>query len=80
VPDSWNADVYQHRAEAWRQKAALLSESKEVAICLEIAEGYAKLASALKAKSSASVVAILPIRQLVNARNSRRKIAPAREA
>jgi hypothetical protein len=58
----------------------LLPTGKEAVICLEIAEGYAKLASALAAKSGASAVAILPIPQAVNARNSTRKIAPAREA
>ena len=52
MPDSWNAEIYRQRVEAWRQRAALLPEGKEAAICLEIAEGYAKLASALEAKSN----------------------------
>ena len=52
VPDSWNAEVYRQRVAAWRQKAALLPEGQEeAAFCLEIAEGYAKLATALEAKS-----------------------------
>ena len=51
MPDSWNAEIYRQRVEAWRQRAALLPEGKEAAICLEIAEGYAKLANALEAKS-----------------------------
>jgi hypothetical protein len=80
VPDSWNAGIYRQRSEAWRQKAALLPTGNEAAICLDIATGYAKLAGALEAKSNASTVAILPIPQAVKARNSRRKIAPAREA
>ena len=64
VPDSWSAEVYRQRAEAWRQKAVLLPEGHEEAtLCLEIAGGYAKLASALEAKSSTSAKAILPIPQ-----------------
>ena len=51
MPDSWNAEIYRQRVEAWRQRAALLPEGKEAAICLEIAEGYAKLANALEAKT-----------------------------
>jgi hypothetical protein len=53
VPDSWNTEVYWQRVAAWRQKAASLPEGdEEAALCLEIAEGYAKLASALEAKSN----------------------------
>jgi hypothetical protein len=53
VPDSWNAEVYRQRVAAWQEKAALLPEGQEeAALCLEIAESYAKLASALEAKSN----------------------------
>jgi hypothetical protein len=43
--------TFRQRAEAWQQKAASLPEDREneAAICLEIAEGYAKLASLLNA-------------------------------
>ena len=51
MPDSWNPEVYRQRVDAWRQKAALLPEGhEETALCLEIAEGYAKLARALEAQ------------------------------
>jgi hypothetical protein len=71
--------LYRQRAEAWRQKTALLPEDhEEAALCLEIAEGYAKLASALAAKNSTSAE-ISPIPPAKSARNSRKKIAPARE-
>ena len=44
VPDSWNAEVFRQRAEAWRQKAASLPQDREneAAVCLEISEGYAQ--------------------------------------
>jgi hypothetical protein len=66
VPDSWNAEVYRQRADAWRQKAVLLPEGhEEVAICLEIAGGYTKLARVLTAK------AIFPIPQAVRPQGPR---------
>ena len=66
VPDSWSAEVYRQRAEAWRQKAVLLPEDHEEAtLCLEIASGYAKLARALETKSSTSAKAIFPIPQVL---------------
>jgi hypothetical protein len=62
VPDSWSAEVYRQRAEAWRQKAGLLPEGHEEAtLCLEIAGGYAKLARVLEAKSSTFAKAFFPI-------------------
>ena len=62
VPDSWSAEVYRQRADAWRQKAVLLPEDHEEAtLCLEIASGYAKLARALEAKSSTFAKAFFPI-------------------
>ena len=62
MPDSWSAEVYRQRAEAWRQKAVLLPEGhEEAALCLEIAGGYAKLARVLEAKSSTSAKAFFPI-------------------
>jgi hypothetical protein len=55
VPGSWNAEVYRQRAEAWRQRAALLPVGhEETALCLEIAGEYAELASVLEAKGSTS--------------------------
>ena len=62
MPDSWSAEVYRQRAEAWRQKAVLLPEGHEEAtLCLEIAGGYAKLARVLEAKSSTFAKAFFPI-------------------
>ena len=66
VPYSWNAEIYRHRAEAWRQRAASLPKGhEEAALCLEIASGYAKLARALETKSSTSAKAIFPIPQVL---------------
>jgi hypothetical protein len=62
VPDSWNdPQVYRQRAEAWRQKAALLPEGqkKEAALCLEIAKKFANLARTLEARSGTSAKVVL---------------------
>lgn len=50
VPENWDPAVYRQRAEAWRQRAALLPEDDPQAkICLEIAEGYERLAQLIEA-------------------------------
>ena len=53
VPDSWNAEMYRQRAEALRQRAALLPKGgEEAALCLETAGEYAELASLLDAPAN----------------------------
>ena len=48
MPESWDPEIYRQRAAAWRQKAASLpAEHAERQICIEIAEGYEKLAHLL---------------------------------
>jgi hypothetical protein len=50
MPESWDPKIYRERAEAWRQRAALLPEDDPQAMtCLEIAEGYARLAQLIEA-------------------------------
>ena len=50
MPESWDPSIYRERAEAWRQRAALLPEDNPQAkICLEIAEGYERLAHLIEA-------------------------------
>ena len=45
MPDNWDPAIYWERAKAWRDKAASLSEvDPHRASCVEIAEGYKKLA------------------------------------
>jgi hypothetical protein len=51
MPESWDPAVYRQRVEAWREKAALLPEGDpQGATCLEIAEGYEKLADLIEAQ------------------------------
>ena len=48
MPGSWDPEIYRQRAAAWRQKAASLPEEHaERQTCIEIAEGYEKLAHLL---------------------------------
>jgi hypothetical protein len=45
VPESWDPAVYRERAKAWRDKATVLPEDdQQRAVCVEIAEGYERLA------------------------------------
>jgi hypothetical protein len=49
MPESWDPKIYRERAEAWRQRAALLPEDDlQAKTCLEIAEGYARLAQLIE--------------------------------
>jgi hypothetical protein len=52
MPDTWDPVVYRERAKAWRDRAASLPESDpNRAHCLEIAEGYERLAAQLELRS-----------------------------
>jgi hypothetical protein len=45
MPDTWGPVTYFERAKAWREKAAALPEDDpNRAPCVEIAEGYERLA------------------------------------
>jgi hypothetical protein len=49
MPNTWDPAVYRERAHAWREKAASLPENDpNRPPCLEIAEGYEKLADQLE--------------------------------
>jgi hypothetical protein len=49
VPEHWDPTYYRERAKAWREKAIMLPEDHaERAVCVEIAEGYEKLATLLE--------------------------------
>jgi len=48
MPEKWDPVVYRERARAWREKADTLPEiDPNRAPCLEIAEGYERLAAQL---------------------------------
>jgi hypothetical protein len=49
MPDTWDPVIYRERAKAWREKAAALPEDdRNRRPCLEITEGYEKLADQLE--------------------------------
>jgi hypothetical protein len=53
MPDQWDADVYRSRAEAWRQRAAQLSDDGDAqATCLSLADDYEKLAALIEHRAS----------------------------
>ena len=49
VPESWDPACYRERAKAWREKAMTLPEDHpERAVCIELADGYDRLATLLE--------------------------------
>jgi hypothetical protein len=49
LPEHWDPAYYRDRAKAWRDKAATLPEDHlERAVCVELAEGYERLATLLE--------------------------------
>jgi hypothetical protein len=55
VPENWDPAYYRERAKAWRDKATTLPEDHpERAVCVEIADGYDKLATLLEQRGAGS--------------------------
>ena len=49
VPEHWDPAYYRERAKAWRDKATTLPEDHpERAVCIELADGYDRLATLLE--------------------------------
>ena len=49
LPEHWDPTYYRDRAKAWLDKAATLPEDHpERAVCVELAEGYERLATPLE--------------------------------
>jgi hypothetical protein len=49
VPEIWDPARYRERAKAWRDKAATLpDDDPQRAVCVEIAEGYERLATLIE--------------------------------
>lgn len=49
MPESWDPFLYRERAKVWREKAAMLADDhRERAVCVELAEGYERLATLLE--------------------------------
>ena len=60
MPENWDPIVYRQRAEAWRQRAALLPEDDpQATTCLEIADGYGKLADLIEARQRPARAGVL---------------------
>jgi hypothetical protein len=52
MPDQWNPETYRQRARQWEEKAATLAPGDERTTCLQIAEGYARLATLIEKSMS----------------------------
>jgi hypothetical protein len=50
MPENWDAEIYISRAEEWQKRAASLPEGPEKETCVELAEGYARLAHFIGAR------------------------------
>jgi hypothetical protein len=50
MPENWDAEIYSRRAEEWQKRAASLPEGPEKRTCVELAEGYARLAHFIAAR------------------------------
>jgi hypothetical protein len=49
VPETWDPACYHERAKTWREKAMTLPEDHpERAVCIELADGYDRLATLLE--------------------------------
>jgi hypothetical protein len=49
MPENWDPAIYRDRAHRWRARAAILPcEDPGRAVCLELAEGYERLAALLE--------------------------------
>jgi len=57
--DQWDAALYRERAEVWRQRAVMLSESEIRTSCIILAAEYSKLAGLVEAEAQR----ILPARE-----------------
>jgi hypothetical protein len=54
MPENWDPAIYRERAKAWREKAASLpDDDPQRAVCVEIAEGYEKLATLIQQRGAA---------------------------
>jgi hypothetical protein len=50
LPQHWNSSEYRKRARKWREKVASLSEGqRERTLCLDLAQGYERLADQVRA-------------------------------
>jgi hypothetical protein len=61
MPESWDPEIYQQRAKAWRDRAATLPPGREHDACVVLAEGYARLAGLIEgSQAPGSTTAIRP--------------------
>lgn len=56
MPENWDPTYYRERAKAWRAKAASLpGDDPERAVCIELADGYDRLATLLEQRRECPV-------------------------
>ena len=52
MPESWDPACYRERAKAWRDRATVLPvDDPERAVCIELADGYDRLATLLEQRA-----------------------------
>ena len=52
MPESWDPVCYREQAKAWRDKATVLpDDDPERAVCIELADGYDRLATLLEQRA-----------------------------
>ena len=63
MPENWDPAVYRDRAKRWRDKAAALPpDQQQRAVCLELAEGYERLAALIEQRERLLPCTVNPAR------------------
>ena len=52
TPDDWEPALFRKQAQYWREQAQKLPPSDRQAVCLEIAEGYDRLARIIEKRQA----------------------------
>jgi|SRR4051794_33808084 hypothetical protein len=50
MPENWDAETYSRRPEEWQNRADSVPEGPRKEACLQLAEGYARLAHLIAAR------------------------------
>jgi len=51
MPETWDAELYRRRAEGWQTRADSLPEGPDKDACLQLAQGYVRLAHFIEARA-----------------------------
>jgi len=61
VLDSWKPALFREQARYWRGQAQKLPPSGQQAVCLEIAEGYSRLAGLVEKRQASDPIRLLAL-------------------